>query len=70
MNTPCVSGFFGVSPTENDSFPHLSGDVGTGARRGLGLGELGQCLSVEPGGGSVDLSAKICAIDVLVEIMA
>ena len=43
--------------------------MGTGARRGLGLGELGQCLSVEPGG-SVDVSANVCAIGMLVEIVA
>ena len=30
MNTPCVSGFFGVFLAGNDGFPHLSGDWGLG----------------------------------------
>ena len=100
MNTPCVSGFFGVLVGGNDGFPHLSGGSG---RCGVGVGEWGRARwdgmrrpAWVDGSGellapakllsnsrlrlrgsvlffwvlSVDVSADVCAIGVLVEIVA
>ena len=84
MNTPCVSGFFGVSLAGNDGFPHLSGGLGRG---GVGVGEQGRARwggmrrpawvdgSSQWGRGpffgvlSVGVSADVCVIGLLVEIV-